>query len=270
MAEPPTWYRIACTCRDGPRIRNQLGRSDANHMVCVKCGARLEAFDPDEPRISQTQVTGVSLRGAMIVISRTFAKTGSMPKGIERSTDVKALQDRIAELEASEKQRIESEDLLKKKIGLLEAENRRLRNDVLDSEKTAAHCRNEVERQKSVDVRGAMKEISDYFCDIYYAPDKKDSLEKLGGFIRNRTEMAMMNLEGRGIEIVSEVPREKLSGSAEVIGKVPTTDWTLNNKVALVDSFGCRFRNDLFPPIQGAVRIYSSGRVPEGGPEGPE
>ena len=267
MAEPPTWYRIACTCPDGPKIRNESGRLDASRMVCVRCGARLEVYDPNETRGTGAEVVEVSLRGALVQISRFFVSTGSMPKGMERPGAVKAMQERIAELEASEKIRIESEDSLKRRIGLLEAENRRLRNEVNDSEQTVAHCRNEVEKQKSVDFREAMREISDYLCDIYYAPEKKDSFEKLSAFIRNRTDIAMMNLEGRGIEMVPQSPGEKLSGSAEVIGKVPTTDWTLNNRVALVDSFGCRFRNDLFPPILGAVRIYSSGSAPMGQPD---
>ncbi len=267
MAAPPTWYRIACTCPEGPKIRNATGRLDASRMVCVRCGARLEAYDPNATSGSGAEVVEVSLRGALVQISRFFVSTGSMPKGIERSGAVKAMQERIAELEASEKLSIESMDSLKKRIGLLEAENRRLRNEALDSEQTVAHCRNEAERQKSVDFRGAMKEMSDYLCDIYYAPEKKDSLEKLSAFIRNRTDLAMLNLEGRGIAIVPQSPGEKLSGSAEVIGKVHTTDWTLNNKVALVDSFGCRFRNDLFPPILGAVRIYSSGSSAGGEPD---
>jgi len=267
MAEPPTWYRIACTCPDGPKIRNESGRLDASRMVCVRCGARLEVYEPNEARGTRAEVVEVSLRGALVQISRFFVSTGTMPKGMERPGAVKAMQERIAELEASEKIRIEWEDSLKKRIGLLEAENRRLRNEVNDSEQTVAHCRNEVEKQKSVDFREAMKEISDYLCDIYYAPEKKDSFEKLSAFIRNRTDIAMMNLEGRGIEMVPQSPGEKLSGSAEVIGKVPTTDWTLNNRVALVDSFGCRFRNDLFPPILGAVRIYSSGSASMGQPD---
>ncbi len=265
----PTRYCISCSCPNGPRIRYTTGTNDPAFMECTVCHARVvaEAEAPPQERSSYG-------REILLAISKIYVKTGEAPKGLTSAREVKGLTERIAALE--EENRILQQDRQRKEEALLgrikdlEKVNSDLRLQLSDSEKTAAHCRNEVERQKSVDVRGAMKEISDYFCDIYYAPDKKDSLEKLGGFIRNRTEMAMMNLEGRGIEIVSEAPREKLSGSAEVIGKVPTTDWTLNNKVASVDSFGCRFRNDLFPPIQGAVRIYSSGRVPEGGPEGPE
>lgn len=263
-----TRYCITCSCPDGPKIRYANGRNDPSNMECTKCHAKVEIV-PEQPRPESSSYG----REILLTISKIYVQTGRAPQGLVGGREVKALTKRLESLEEEkrilEQDRHRREDALQGKIKDLEAVNSGLRLQLSDSEKTAAHCRNEAERQKSVDIRGAMGEIADYFCDIYYAPEKKDSFEKLSNFIRNRTEMAMMNLEGRGIEMVPQAPGEKISGSAEVLGKVPTTDWTLNNKVASVDSFGCRFRNDLFPPIMGLVKIYSSESSARGEPDGP-
>ena len=262
----PTRYCISCSCPNGPRIRYATGTNDPSSMECTGCHAKLEIV-AEQPQPERSFYG----RDILVAISRIYVKTGQAPQGLTGAREVKGLNERIATLE-EEKRAVHQdwqrrEEALLRRIKDLESVNSGLRLQISDCEKTVAHCRNEAERQKSVDFRGAMKEISDYLCDIYYAPDKKDSLEKLGAFIRDRTDIAMMNLEGRGIEVVPQSPGEKLSGPAEVIGNVPTTDWTLNNRVALVDSFGCRFRNDLFPPILGAVRIYSSGSSARGEPD---
>ena len=236
-----TFYGITCDC-GMPRIR-QAPDTDGKYLAC-QCGARLVPMDP--PGTSAGDVDAIRVR--IIQVMKGFVLTGRLPFVQEREVqphagDADALRREVAGLNDE--------------IARLRAENVRLKSELSDANGTCAHLRNEVRRAGAVDVRGAMEEISDYMCDICNAPDRKDSLEKLGSFVRNRTEMAIMNLEGRGVTVEREVPGERLAGNAEVCARVRTSDEGLNGRVASADRFGCSFRDDAFPRIPGSVSLYS-------------
>ncbi len=244
-----TFYGITCDC-ETPRIRWAFNPGGERYLAC-QCGARLVPMDP--PGTSGMDADAMRVR--VTEVMKVIVKTGRLPfvqkKEVEPSEgDADALRREVAGLNDE--------------IARLRAENVRLKSELSDANGTCAHLRNEVRRAGAVDVRGAMEEISDYMCDICNAPDRKDSLEKLGSFVRNRTEMAIMNLEGRGVTVEREVPGERLAGNAEVCARIRTSDEGLNGRVASADRFGCSFRDDAFPRIPGSVSVYAyaSDEVP--------
>ncbi len=237
-----TFYGITCDC-ETPRIRCVPNPGGEKYLAC-QCGARLVPMDP--PGTSIGDADAIRVRFTQVVMG--IVRTGRLPFVQEREVqppagDADALRQEIAGLNDE--------------IDRLRVENVRLKSELSDANGTCAHLRNDVRRAGVVDVRGAMEEISDYMCDICNAPDRKDSLEKLGSFVRNRTEMAIMNLEGRGIKVEREVPGERLAGNAEVCARIRTSDEGLNGRVASADRFGCSFRDDAFPRIPGSVSLYS-------------
>ena len=236
-----TFYGITCNC-ETPRIR-WVPDTNGKYLAC-QCGARLVPMDP--PGTSAGDVDAIRVRITQVM--KGFVLTGRLP----------FVQDREVQPHAGDADALRREVAgLNDEIARLRAENVRLKSELSDANGTCAHLRNEVRRAGAVDVRGAMEEISDYMCDICNAPDRKDSLEKLGSFVRNRTEMAIMNLEGRGVTVEREVPGERLAGNAEVCARVRTSDEGLNGRVASADRFGCSFRDDAFPRIPGSVSLYS-------------
>ncbi len=241
-----TFYGMTCNCGH-VKVRYRFGAKDEMYPAC-DCGARLVPMDP--PGTSTEEIDAMRTRVMQVMLQ--LVRTGRLPYVREREVqpaegDADALRREVAGL---------NDEIVR-----LREENIRLKSELSDANGTCAHLRNEVRRAGAVDVRGAMEEISDYMCDICNAPDRKDSLEKLGSFVRNRTEMAIMNLEGRGVTVEREVPGERLAGNAEVCARVRTSDEGLNGRVASADRFGCSFRDDAFPRIPGSVSVYSY--VPE-------